>query len=207
MDTEILISFIIATASLAISPGPDNIFVLIQSITYGKKQGMAIVCGLISGCIIHTTFIAFGLSTFIKSNAELLFVLKLLGAGYMLYLAYIVFKSTDVIKTNATSTKNKSLVDLFKQGFIMNVINPKVSIFFMAFFPAFLFSETHSLVVQFYTLGFLFMTTSFLIFSMFVFFSSSLGSVLKSDNRFGVVLKWVQITVFLGIAIFILITN
>jgi threonine/homoserine/homoserine lactone efflux protein len=146
-------------------------------------------------------------STFIKSNTELLFVLKLLGAGYMLYLAYIVFKSTDVIKTNATSTKNKSLVDLFKQGFIMNVINPKVSIFFMAFFPAFLFSETHSLVVQFYTLGFLFMTTSFLIFSMFVFFSSSLGSVLKSDNRFGVVLKWVQITVFLGIAIFILITN
>ncbi|MDA9126536.1 LysE family translocator [Flavobacteriaceae bacterium] len=207
MDTEILISFIIATASLAISPGPDNIFVLIQSITYGKKQGMAIVCGLISGCIIHTTFVAFGLSTFIKSNTELLFVLKLLGAGYMLYLAYIVFKSTDVIKTNATSTKNKSLVDLFKQGFIMNVINPKVSIFFMAFFPAFLFSETHSLVVQFYTLGFLFMTTSFLIFSMFVFFSSSLGSVLKSDNRFGVVLKWVQITVFLGIAIFILITN
>jgi threonine/homoserine/homoserine lactone efflux protein len=196
----------IATATLAISPGPDNIFVLIQSITYGKKQGMAIVCGLISGCIIHTTFVAFGLSTFIKSNAELLFVLKLLGAGYMLYLAYIVFKSTDITKTN-TQTKSKSLGALFKQGFIMNVINPKVSIFFMAFFPAFLYSETQSLVVQFYTLGFLFMTTSFLIFSMFVFFSSSLGSVLKSDNRFGVVLKWVQITVFLGIAIFILITN
>ena len=207
MDTEILISFIIATASLAISPGPDNIFVLIQSITYGKKQGMAIVCGLISGCIIHTTFVAFGLSTFIKSNTELLFVLKLLGAGYMLYLAYIVFKSTDVIKTNATSTKNKSLVDLFKQGFIMNVINPKVSIFFMAFFPAFLFSETHSLVAQFYTLGFLFMTTSFLIFSILVFFSNSVGSTLKSNTRFGVVLKWAQITVFLGIAIFILITH
>ena len=125
----------------------------------------------------------------------------------MLYLAYRVFRSSSAINTNVTPTESKSLLDLFKQGFIMNVINPKVSIFFMAFFPAFLFSETHSLVVQFYTLGFLFMTTSFLIFSMFVFFSSSLGSVLKSDNRFGVVLKWVQITVFLGIAIFILITN
>ena len=206
MNSELLISFIIATASLAISPGPDNIFVLIQSITYGKKQGMAIVCGLISGCIIHTTFVAFGLSTFIKSNAELLFVLKLLGAGYMLYLAYIVFKSTDIIKTN-TQTKSKSLGALFKQGFIMNVINPKVSIFFMAFFPAFLYSETQSLVVQFYTLGFLFMTTSFLIFSILVFFSSSVGSTLKSNTRFGVVLKWAQITVFLGIAIFILIKH
>lgn len=206
MDTEILISFIIATATLAISPGPDNIFVLIQSITYGKKQGMAIVFGLMSGCVIHTTLVAFGLSTFIKSNTELLFVLKLLGANYMLYLAYSVFNSKDVINTNR-QTESKSVVALFKQGFIMNVINPKVSIFFMAFFPAFLFSETHSLVLQFFTLGFLFMTTSFLIFSMLVFFSSSLGSVLKSDNRFGVVLKWAQITVFLGIAILILITN
>lgn len=206
MDTEILISFIIATASLAISPGPDNIFVLIQSITYGKKQGMAIVCGLISGCIIHTSFVAFGLSTFIKSNTELLFVLKLLGAGYMLYLAYIVFKSTDVIQTNATSTKNKSLVDLFKQGFIMNVINPKVSIFFMAFFPAFLFSKTQSLVLQFFILGFLFMVTSLLIFSTLVFFSSSVGAALKSNNRYGAVLNWSQIAVFLGIAIFIVLT-
>jgi threonine/homoserine/homoserine lactone efflux protein len=206
LNTELFISFIIATATLAISPGPDNIFVLIQSITYGKKQGMAIVCGLISGCIIHTTFVAFGLSTFIKSNAELLFVLKLLGAGYMLYLAYCVFTSATVINTN-TQTKSKSLGALFKQGFIMNVINPKVSIFFMAFFPAFLYSETQSLVVQFYTLGFLFMTTSFLIFSVLVFFSSSVGSTLKSNTRFGVVLKWVQITVFLGIAIFILNTH
>jgi len=206
LDTEILISFVIATVTLAISPGPDNIFVLIQSITYGKKQGMSIVCGLISGCIIHTTLVAFGLSVFIKSNSELIFILKLLGAGYMLYLAYNVLKSTDVINTNA-QTESKSVQALFKQGFIMNVINPKVSIFFMAFFPAFLFSETHSLVVQFYTLGFLFMTTSFLIFSMLVFFSSSLGLALKSNNRFGTVLKWAQITVFLGITIFILFTN
>lgn len=206
MDTAFLISFIIATATLALSPGPDNIFVLIQSITYGKKQGMAIVCGLMSGCVIHTTLVAFGLSTFIKSNTELLFVLKLLGAGYMLYLAYSVFKSTDLINTNR-QTESKSVDALFKQGFIMNVINPKVSIFFMAFFPAFLFSETLSLVLQFYTLGFLFMTTSFVIFSVLVFFSSSLASLLKSNNRFGVVLKWAQITVFLGIAILILITN
>lgn len=206
MNTELLISFVLATATLAITPGPDNIFVLIQSMTYGKKQGMAIVCGLISGCIIHTTLVAFGLSSFIKSNAQLLFVLKLLGAGYMLYLAYCVFKSTDVINTK-TQTESKSVGALFKQGFIMNVINPKVSIFFMAFFPAFLFSETQSLVVQFYTLGFLFMSTSFLVFSTLVFFSSSLGSALKSGRRFGTVIKWAQITVFLGIALFILITN
>ena len=85
MNFEILISFIIATATLAIAPGPDAMFVLIQTITYGKKQGIAVVCGLISGCLIHTTLVAFGLSSFIKSNAELLLVLKLFGVGYMLY--------------------------------------------------------------------------------------------------------------------------
>ena len=207
MNTELLISFVIATASLAITPGPDNIFVLIQSMTYGKKQGMAIVCGLISGCLIHTTLVAFGLSSFIKSNTELLFGLKLLGAGYLLFLAFQVFNSTEIINTTNPTTESKSVLALFKQGFVMNVINPKVSIFFMAFFPAFLFSETQSLILQFYTLGFLFMSTSFLIFSMFVFFSGSVGSVLKSNSRFGAVFKWLQITVFIGIAIFILISN
>jgi threonine/homoserine/homoserine lactone efflux protein len=207
LNTELLISFVIATASLAITPGPDNIFVLIQSMTYGKKQGMAIVCGLISGCLIHTTLVAFGLSSFIKSNTELLFGLKLLGAGYLLFLAFQVFNSTEIINTTNPTTESKSVLALFKQGFVMNVINPKVSIFFMAFFPAFLFSETQSLILQFYTLGFLFMSTSFLIFSMLVFFSGSVGSVLKSNSRFGAVFKWLQITVFIGIAIFILISN
>jgi threonine/homoserine/homoserine lactone efflux protein len=206
LNFDILISFVIATATLAISPGPDNIFVLIQSITYGKKQGMAVVFGLLSGCIIHTSFVAFGLSSLIQSNVKFLFILKLLGAGYMLYLAYRVFKSSKTINTNAIATKRKSLIDLFKQGFIMNVINPKVSIFFMAFFPAFLFSKTQSLVLQFFILGFLFMVTSLLIFSTLVFFSSSVGAALKSNNRYGAVLNWSQIAVFLGIAIFIVLT-
>jgi threonine/homoserine/homoserine lactone efflux protein len=206
LNFDILISFVIATATLAISPGPDNIFVLIQSITYGKKQGMAVVSGLLSGCIIHTSFVAFGLSSLIQSNVEFLFILKLLGAGYMLYLAYRVFKSSNIIDTKAKATEKKSLLDLFKQGFIMNVINPKVSIFFMAFFPAFLFSKTQSLVPQFFILGFLFMVTSLLIFSMLVFFSSSLVAILKSNHRYGAVLNWTQIVVFLGIAIFIVLT-
>ena len=207
MNTELLVSFIIATTTLAIAPGPDTMFVLIQSITYGKKQGMAVVCGLISGCLFHTTLVAFGLSSFIKSNAELLLVLKLFGAGYMLYLAYGVFKSIKVLNLENQAVKSKSLLALYKQGFIMNVINPKVSIFFMAFFPVFLFSQTQSLVLQFYILGFLFMLTSFIIFSMLVLFSTSAASVLKTNTRFEPVIKWAQILIFLGIAFFILFIN
>ena len=90
---ETLLSFVFATATLAISPGPDNIFVLTQSIVNGKKYGLATVAGLMTGCIIHTTLVAFGVSEVIKQNPSLFFVIKLLGAGYLLYLAFQVYKS------------------------------------------------------------------------------------------------------------------
>ena len=93
MDLQTLISFVAAIAVLAFSPGPDNIFVLIQSAKYGKKKGMAVVVGLMTGCLIHTSLVAFGLSTLIKSNESLYFILKLFGAGYMLFLATRVYKS------------------------------------------------------------------------------------------------------------------
>ncbi|MEE1974365.1 LysE family translocator, partial [Maribacter flavus] len=76
--TETLISFALATSVLAISPGPDNIYVLVQSITNGKAYGLATVCGLITGCIVHTTLLAFGVSAIIKANEELFFGIKVL---------------------------------------------------------------------------------------------------------------------------------
>ena len=82
-----------ATSALAISPGPDNIYVLVQSIANGKSYGIATVCGLITGCIVHTTLLAFGVSAIIKANENLFFGIKLLGAFYLLYLAYKVFRS------------------------------------------------------------------------------------------------------------------
>ena len=207
MNTEILVSFILATATLAFSPGPDNVFVLVQTISYGKRKGMAIVCGLIFGCIIHTSVVAFGLSSFIQSSPNLLFSLKLIGAFYLLYLAYITYHSKQEFNIKKQLDNGNSLFRLFKRGFIMNVINPKVSLFFMAFFPAFLFSPTLSLTSQFFVLGLLFMGTSFLIFTLLVFFSGSVASTLRNNKGFESIIKWCQIVVFLIIAIFILITN
>ena len=79
MNYDLILSFIIATSALACSPGPDNIYVLMQSLTHGKKYGLATVCGLISGCLLHTTLVAFGVSAIIKANETLFFVIKLLS--------------------------------------------------------------------------------------------------------------------------------
>jgi len=200
---ESLLAFLGATAVLAFSPGPDNIYVLTQSVVNGRASGLATTAGLISGCIVHTTLVAFGVSAIIKENDTLFFIIKCFGAAYLLYLAFKVYKSDAQITLGSDAVPKKNLWQLFKQGVIMNVLNPKVSIFFLAFFPGFLFSETLSTVTQFYVLGLLFMATSFVIFSLFAILSGSISDYLKQNKNIGGILKWLQIIVFVGIAIFI----
>ncbi|XRE44590.1 Transporter, LysE family [Tenacibaculum discolor] len=201
---ETLISFVFATATLAISPGPDNIFVLTQSIVNGKKYGLATVAGLMTGCIIHTTLVAFGVSEIIKQNPNLFFIIKLFGAGYLLYLAFQVYKSDANIAFSTENVEKKSTLQLFKTGFWMNVLNPKVTIFFLAFFPQFLFSDSLSNVLQFYVLGGLFILTSFLIFSSIAILAGKISDYIKQHTKVGIYLKWAQIVVFVGIALLIL---
>lgn len=192
-----------ATSVLAISPGPDNIYVLMQSVTNGRKYGMATVMGLISGCIIHTTLLAFGVSAIIKNNEIIFFIIKLCGASYLIYLAYKVYTSKDAINLSGEEVVKRSTWQLFKQGFIMNVLNPKVTIFFLAFFPGFLFSKELNTVAQFYVLGLLFMFVSFIIFSIIVILSSYISDYFRKNERIGVFFKWLQIIVFVAIGIFL----
>lgn len=193
----------IATSVLALSPGPDNIYVLMQSIVNGKKYGLATVAGLITGCLVHTTLVAFGVSAIIKESGTLFFIIKLLGALYLLFLAFKVYKSSSELSLNSDNIPKKSILQLFKQGFIMNVLNPKVSIFFLAFFPGFLFSDTLNSVVQFYTLGLLFMLVSGIIFSLLAVLAGSISEYIKQNKKIGLYLKWLQIIVFVAIAILI----
>ncbi|UAM99426.1 LysE family translocator [Polaribacter litorisediminis] len=202
---ETLLSFAIATSILAISPGPDNIFVLTQSIVNGRKFGLATVFGLISGCLVHTTLLAFGVSAIIKESENLFFAIKLFGASYLLFLAFKVYKSKANIVFSVNAVEKKTTLQLFKQGFIMNVLNPKVSIFFLAFFPGFLFSDRISHVLQFYILGLIFMLVSLLIFSTIAILAGAISYKIKENAKIGWYLKWMQIVVFMLIAVFILI--
>ena len=204
MNYEILYTFVTAITVLAITPGPDNIFVLMQSVVNGKKYGLAVVGGLMTGCLVHTTLVAFGVSAIIKQSELLFFVIKLFGALYLFFLAYKVFKSEASVNLSEDNLPKKSFGQLFKQGFVMNVLNPKVSIFFLAFFPGFLFSNTISNVLQFYILGFLFIMVSFIVFGLIAVLSGSISEYLKKNSKVGVVLKWIQIIVFIGIGVFIL---
>ena len=206
MDISILIAFSLATAALAISPGPDNIFVLTQSISHGAKYGLATTAGLITGCLVHTTALAFGVSAIIKNNPNIYLAIKIFGAAYLIYLAVRVLLSKVPVSILAGEAPGKALHALFKQGFIMNVLNPKVALFFLAFFPGFLFSKDLSTVIQFYILGFLFMIISFCVFASIALLAGRFSRFLNQKTRPFLFFKWLQIVVFTGIALFLLIS-
>jgi len=207
LNYETLYAFSLATAALAISPGPDNIFVLTQSLANGKKYGLATTAGLISGCLVHTTLLAFGVSVIIRESDTLFLGIKILGAIYLLYMAFQVYRSDAALDISGDKGPKKGLWQLFKQGFIMNVLNPKVTIFFLAFFPGFLFSETLGTVWQFYVLGLVFMFVSAVIFCGIAILSGSVSKFLVDNKNIGSVLKWLQIVVFIAIAVYLLLSG
>ncbi|WP_318311478.1 LysE family translocator [Flagellimonas crocea] len=207
INYPILIGFLVSSLALAVSPGPDNIFVLTQSISNGTKSGMATVFGLVSGCLVHTTLLAFGVSEIIKRSDTLFFAIKLFGALYLLYLAYRVYQSDPAINLSGADKAPKSTKKLFWTGFTMNVLNPKVTIFFLAFFPGFLFSEELNSVIQFYILGLLFMLSALIVFGAIAVLAGRISTYLTRHENAGVYLKWVQIVVFLGIAVYLFLSD
>jgi threonine/homoserine/homoserine lactone efflux protein len=207
INYPILIGFLVSSIALALSPGPDNIFVLAQSISNGTKAGMATVFGLVSGCLVHTTLLAFGVSEIIKRSDALFFAIKLFGAVYLLFLAYKVYQSDASIMLDKEGQPAKSPRNLFWTGFTMNVLNPKVTIFFLAFFPGFLFSDTLDTVIQFYALGLLFMLSALLVFGSIAFLAGSISNYLTGNKKAGIYLKWVQIIVFMGIAVYLFLSD
>ena len=120
---EILL-FLISSLALTLMPGPDILFVINQSLD-NRKNGIITSLGLCTGLIFHTMFLAFGLSTLIESNKSVIIFLKYFGTIYLFYLAYIEIKSKTKVNT---SLNNK----LFLRALYMNLINPKVLIFFIS---------------------------------------------------------------------------
>ena len=204
MQIETIFAFLSASVLLTVMPGPDVIYVLMQSITNGKKYGIATALGLVSGIIIHTSLIAFGVSEILKRNKNVFFIIKLFGALYLFYLAYQVYKSSTKIDLSVDAPK-KSIFSLIKQGFIMNVLNPKVTIFFLAFFPAFIDNSLGNIKIQIFSLSFLFILQAFFIFSVISVFADKMSSLLRNNKSFEKKIQIIQIVVFIGIGILILV--
>jgi threonine/homoserine/homoserine lactone efflux protein len=200
-----MLPFLLASIALTLSPGPDIIYVLTQSISNGKKYGIATSAGLVSGIMVHTTLIALGISAIIQQSEVIFLGIKIGGASYLLWIAYQVYKAPVNKDIGSQKTVYQSLPALVKQGFIMNVLNPKVTLFFLAFFPGFINEQAGSITQQIYLLGFVFMLQAFILFSLLSILADRLTVYLRQNERFFYYLKVFQIIAFVGIALLILV--
>ena len=171
MDQILL--FFISSLALTMMPGPDILFVINQSLE-DKKSGLLLAFGLCSGLIIHTLVLALGLSSIIEQNDNVIIFLKYFGSAYLFYLAFQEFQKNKVISERLKE-------NFYLRGVFMNLINPKVLIFFLAYFPNFLFSDTISTSYQFIILGAIFILQALIIFSMVSLTSNRLISILNVD--------------------------
>ncbi len=131
-----LIYFIVASATLTLLPGPDILFVLTQSISQGRKAGVATASGLCTGVLFHTTAAALGISALVYKSALAFEIVKYAGAAYLLYLAWHALKESEELISFAP-VREADASALYRRGIFMNVLNPKVALFFLAFLPQF----------------------------------------------------------------------
>lgn len=182
MPTNILLVFFLVSAALAITPGPDNLFVLTQAALNGRRAGLLITIGLCTGLIAHTSAVAMGVAALFQTSAIAFTVLKILGAGYLLYLAWWAFKSTST--SVETSNKRKlSPFQLYQRGIIMNITNPKISVFFLAFLPQFTNPLQGALMTQLFILGFVFIIATLLVFGGIAILAGTLGDWIKRSPQ------------------------
>ncbi len=192
--------FLTASVALALVPGPDNIFVLMQSAIFGRKAGLQVTLGLCTGLIAHTLAVTLGVAVIFQTSALAFNVLKFAGAIYLLYLAVQAFKSKPVHQKGQQSP-SLSWRQLYLRGIIMNATNPKVAIFFLAFLPQFTNPALGSVTTQLLALGGLFIVSSLLVFGLIAWFSGCLGQWFKASERAQVIINRVAGTVFAGLAL------
>ena len=197
---ETILTFIGAATLLAWVPGPDNIFVLTQSALYGSKVGLFVTLGLCAGLIVHSLAVSLGVAAIFQTSQLAFDALKIIGAAYLLYLAYKSFRSKPEA-LNAASGQVRPMWQMFVRGIVMNVTNPKVAIFFLAFLPQFSAPERGNIVVQMLMLGGIFIVCAFASFGLISVLAGSLSRWLHGSDRSRIILNRVAGIVFVGLAL------
>lgn len=195
VDFLSIISFLGAAIVLTLMPGPDNLFTLAQSIAKGKKAGIFTTLGLCTGLLVHIAAATIGISAVIYQSALAFTLVKYAGAAYLLFLAYKSFrdKSSGFTLTNENSLDYKSL---YKKGVIMNLLNPKVSLFFLAFFPQFIQYENGNVSLQMLGFGILFLIQALVIFTLISMFAGKVGNFLRKDPSLSKKINMIQGSLF-----------
>jgi threonine/homoserine/homoserine lactone efflux protein len=197
---ETVAIFLAASVALALAPGPDNIFVLTQSALYGRKAGILVTLGLCTGLLVHTAAVSLGVAAIFQTSVLAFTILKIVGALYLLYLAFQAFRAS-ATKLDGGIKQKLAWRKLYTRGIIMNITNPKVAIFFLAFLPQFANPSLGSITIQILIFGALFIVTTLLVFGAVAWFAGFLGEWLKGSEKAQIIMNRIAGTVFAGLAL------
>lgn len=198
LGIETLALFFVTSVLLALAPGPDNIFVLTHSAQHGRKAGWFITLGLCTGLCFHTALVALGFAAIFRTSPVLFHVITFLGAGYLVYLAWGAWhaQAGGLHVSSAISAKA-----LYLRGIIMNVSNPKVALFFLAYLPQFMAPALGSPSWQTVQLGITFMLAALLTFSVIAALAAIIAPWLQASEQRQIGLDKVAAVIFLALAL------
>lgn len=193
--------FALAALVLAITPGPNMIYLISRTLAQGEKAGLLSLFGVIVGFLFHILLVSFGLTAVLFAIPYAYTILKWAGALYLVYLAFQALKSNgknifEVEQTIRTDSPRK----LFSIGFLTNVLNPKVAVFYLSLFPQFIKSEYGSVLVQSLTLGTTQLLVSFLNNLLIILFAAKLATFFQKKPFWVKIQKWFMGSVLLFLA-------
>ncbi len=201
VDYDFWFTFIGIAILLNVAPGPDVLYILTKTISSGKKIGFASSLGVCTGALVHIFLAAVGLSAILVTSASAFMIVKYIGVVYLLYLAYKSFKNSGTKFNVENKQINDTFWKVFRQGVLIDVLNPKVAIFFMAFLPQFIREGYGSIPFQFIYLGVIIILVAIVIEGLYILFASKISSKFRENKKYGIWLDKVVGTMFLGLGI------
>jgi threonine/homoserine/homoserine lactone efflux protein len=197
-DPSRLALFVGAALLLLVVPGPAVLYVVTQSVSYGRRAGLASVAGITTGTLVHIAAATIGLSALLASSALAFDIVKYLGAAYLIVVG--IRRLAGLEQPNeSTPARSRSHGRLYRQGIVVNTLNPKTALFFLAFLPQFVDSTRGAAWAQILALGLLFAALGLLSDSVWALVAGTLGERLRRSRRFPQVQRYVSGSVFVGL--------
>ncbi|KXX67068.1 LysE family translocator [Flammeovirga sp. SJP92] len=201
IPTNDILLFALAAFIMVLSPGPNMIYLISRSLSQGKNAGIISLLGVMCGFLFHILMVSFGLTAIFLAIPYAYTVVKFLGVGYLLFLAYKSIKSdTEIFNTNQELQSYKPL-KLFNIGLMTNVLNPKMSVFYLSFFPQFIKPENGSILGQSFQLGVVQITISFAVNFMIVISAAKMATWFSQKPIWARIQKWFMASVLTGLAV------
>lgn len=195
--------FVSAAVLLTLMPGPDILFVITQGVTRGRKAGIVFAMGLCTGLVFHVTAVTLGISALVAGSDIAFTIFKFAGAAYLIWLGLKAFLNRNRGVLRFTE-EGKHTVQLYKRGILMNILNPKVILFFLAFFPQFIDIRQGNPIVQMLILGGIFIMQAMIVFSVIAVLADRLSAGFMKNPGVAYWMNWAEIIIYtvIGISIF-----